>query len=58
MAETIKQDGSRAPPDEASQMSSYSECVRAMLRLLADFAKEVGPTTWSESVVFPVSADR
>lgn len=54
----MKQEGNRAPPNEASQMSSYSECVCAMLRLLADFGKEVGPSTWSESVVFPVGAGR
>lgn len=58
MAEGIKPDGRRAPPDEASRMSSYSECVCAMLGLLADFAREVRPTTCSESVPFPVGADR
>lgn len=42
MAETMKQDGSRAPANEFSKMSSYRECVCATLKLLAEFGKEVG----------------
>ncbi|XP_075879307.1 MAP3K12-binding inhibitory protein 1 [Nelusetta ayraudi] len=41
MAETMKQDGSRAPANEFNKMSSYRECVCATLKLLADFGKEL-----------------
>lgn len=51
MAETMKQDGSRAPANEFSKMSSYRECVCATLKLLAEFGKEVGWATWPESPV-------
>lgn len=41
MAETMKRDVSRAPAKEFPKMSSYRECVCAMLKLLADFGKEL-----------------
>lgn len=51
MAETMKRDVSRAPANEFRKMSSYRECVCAMLKLFADFGKEVGWTTVPQSPV-------
>lgn len=56
MAETMEQDGSRAPANELSKMSSYQECVCATLKLLADFGKEVGWATWPECLVLLAGA--
>ncbi|XP_049918608.1 MAP3K12-binding inhibitory protein 1 isoform X3 [Epinephelus moara] len=41
MAETMKLSGNHAPPNEASKMSSYRDCVCALLKLLADFGAEL-----------------
>ncbi|XP_068436553.1 MAP3K12-binding inhibitory protein 1 isoform X2 [Clinocottus analis] len=41
MAETMKLSGNHAPPNEASRLSSYRDCVCAVLKLLADFGKEL-----------------
>nr|XP_046269762.1 MAP3K12-binding inhibitory protein 1 [Scatophagus argus] len=41
MAETTKQSGNHAPPNEASKMSSYADCMCVILKLLADFGKEL-----------------
>ncbi|XP_047466340.1 MAP3K12-binding inhibitory protein 1 [Mugil cephalus] len=41
MAETMKLSGNHAPPDESSKMSSYRGCVDVILKLLADFGKEL-----------------
>nr|XP_033497804.1 MAP3K12-binding inhibitory protein 1 isoform X1 [Epinephelus lanceolatus] len=41
MAETMKLSGNHAPPNEASKMSSYRDCVCALLKLLADFGTEL-----------------
>uniref|UniRef100_A0A3Q3KLP7 MAP3K12 binding inhibitory protein 1 n=2 Tax=Monopterus albus TaxID=43700 RepID=A0A3Q3KLP7_MONAL len=41
MAETMKQSGKHAIPNESSKVSSYADCVCALLKLLADFGKEL-----------------
>ncbi|KAM9341510.1 MAP3K12-binding inhibitory protein 1 [Symphorus nematophorus] len=41
MAETKMLSGNPAPPNESSEMSSYRDCVCAILKLLADFGKEL-----------------
>uniref|UniRef100_A0A672IRR7 MAP3K12 binding inhibitory protein 1 n=2 Tax=Salarias fasciatus TaxID=181472 RepID=A0A672IRR7_SALFA len=41
MAETMKPSGDHAPPSEPTNMSSYKECVDMILKLLADFGKEL-----------------
>ncbi|XP_044022936.1 MAP3K12-binding inhibitory protein 1 isoform X1 [Siniperca chuatsi] len=41
MAETMKLSGNHAYPDESSEMSSYRDCVCVILKLLADFGKEL-----------------
>ncbi|KAK2826537.1 hypothetical protein Q5P01_020751 [Channa striata] len=41
MAETMKLSGNHAPPNESSKMSSYTDCMRLLLNVLADFGKEL-----------------
>lgn len=41
MAETTKQSGSHAPPNESGKMSSYTDCMCVILKRLADFGKEL-----------------
>ncbi|XP_008293275.1 MAP3K12-binding inhibitory protein 1 [Stegastes partitus] len=41
MAETMKPSGNHAPPNECSKMSSYRGCMEVILKLLADFEKEL-----------------
>uniref|UniRef100_A0A3Q1GK84 MAP3K12 binding inhibitory protein 1 n=1 Tax=Acanthochromis polyacanthus TaxID=80966 RepID=A0A3Q1GK84_9TELE len=41
MAETMELSGNHAPPSECSKMSSYRGCVEVILKLLADFGKEL-----------------
>ncbi|CAK6965987.1 MAP3K12-binding inhibitory protein 1 [Scomber scombrus] len=41
MAETMKQTGNHAPPHESGKMSSYTDCMCVILKLLADFGKEL-----------------
>ncbi|XP_045919500.1 MAP3K12-binding inhibitory protein 1 isoform X3 [Micropterus dolomieu] len=41
MAETMKLSGSHAPRNESREMSSYSDCMCVILKLLADFGKEL-----------------
>lgn len=37
----MKLKGSASPPDESSNMSSFKDCVAAMLKLIADFGEEL-----------------
>ncbi|XP_056283004.1 MAP3K12-binding inhibitory protein 1 [Pseudoliparis swirei] len=41
MAETMKLTGNDAPPNDASRLSSYRDCVCAVLKLLSSFGKEL-----------------
>ncbi|TDG99081.1 hypothetical protein EPR50_G00207190 [Perca flavescens] len=41
MAETMKLSGNQAPPNESSKMSSYRDCMSALLKHLSDFGKEL-----------------
>ncbi|KAF1374604.1 hypothetical protein PFLUV_G00230830 [Perca fluviatilis] len=41
MAETMKLSGNQAPPNESSKMSSYRDCMCALLKHLSDFGKEL-----------------
>ncbi|XP_078134101.1 MAP3K12-binding inhibitory protein 1 [Sander vitreus] len=41
MAETMKLSGNQAPPNESSKMSSYRECMCAILKHLSDFGKKL-----------------
>ncbi|GAA6223301.1 MAP3K12-binding inhibitory protein 1 [Lates japonicus] len=41
MAETMKPSGNHAPPNESSEMSSYTDCISVLLKLLADFGNEL-----------------
>ncbi|XP_035530519.1 MAP3K12-binding inhibitory protein 1 [Morone saxatilis] len=41
MAETMKLSGNHAPPNGSSELSSYRDCVCVILKLLADFGKEL-----------------
>lgn len=38
----MKLSGNHAPPNESGEMSSYRDCMCVILKLLADFGKEVG----------------
>lgn len=42
MAETMKMSGNHVPATESGEMSSYRDCMRVILKLLADFGREVG----------------
>lgn len=50
MAETMKQYSSCAPANDFRKMSSYRECLCAILKLLADFGKEVGFYRGAENI--------
>ncbi|XP_039992268.1 MAP3K12-binding inhibitory protein 1 [Xiphias gladius] len=41
MSGTMKPRGNHTPPNESSEMSSNTDCVRVLLKLLADFGKEL-----------------
>ncbi|TNN85120.1 MAP3K12-binding inhibitory protein 1 [Liparis tanakae] len=41
MAETMKLTGNYAPPNDASRLPSYRDCVCAVLKLLSGFGKEL-----------------
>ncbi|KAM9842486.1 MAP3K12-binding inhibitory protein 1 [Aulostomus maculatus] len=41
MAETMKLSGNYAPPNDSLKMSSYTDCMCVILKLLADFGKEL-----------------
>lgn len=48
----MKQYSSCAPANDFRKMSSYRECLCAILKLLADFGKEVGFTAVPKTFVF------
>lgn len=55
MAETMKPSGNSARPlNESSEISSYRDCVRLILKHLADFGKEVGRHRLSHSAPSPI----
>ncbi|XP_030247925.1 MAP3K12-binding inhibitory protein 1 [Sparus aurata] len=41
MAETMKMSGNHVPATESGEMSSYRDCMRVILKLLADFGREL-----------------
>ncbi|KAG7229220.1 hypothetical protein INR49_013012 [Caranx melampygus] len=54
MAETMKPSGLHTPPNESRDMSSLSDCVCVLLKLLANFGKE----TVSENLKTLLEADK
>lgn len=41
----MRQSGNHALSNESSEMFSYRDCMHVILKLLADFGKEVGRAT-------------